>query len=80
MYRSHINIRIFTEEMLFYLRDELYEIHEKELWNEKMRIFDGFIAMYEKIKYVPDTFLLLEMTTLKLVASIEHSNDSTTQK
>lgn len=80
MYRSHINIRIFIEEMLFYLRDELYEIHDKELWNEKMRIFDGFIAMYEKIKYVPDTFLLLEMTTLKLTASIEHSNDSTTQK
>lgn len=31
-----------------------------------MRIFDGFLAMYEKIKYVPDTFLLLEMTVLNL--------------
>ncbi len=65
---THIQVRIFVEELLFLLRDDLYSETDMTIWKQKVQIFDVLTEMYGKIKYTPDTFLLLEMTLLKLTA------------
>lgn len=73
----HVNVRIFTEEILFFLRDALFSEENPETWNSRIRIFDAFEAMYEKIKYTPDAFLLLEMTVIKLLSDYSASTVET---
>ena len=67
----YIDVRLFFEQILFFLKDALYANSESPIFWTYYRIFEGIEAAYGKLKYVPDTNLLLEITLLKLAQKSE---------
>jgi len=60
-----IDVKIFLEEITYFLHDKILNSLESDDFNTLVNIYDLFIEIYSKIKLVPNSFLLLEFSILK---------------
>lgn len=60
-----IEVRIFLEEIIFFLHNKILNNLESPTFNELVKVYDLFIDTYSKIKSVPNSFLLLEFNIIK---------------
>lgn len=63
-----IDVKIFIEEMVFYLRNELIANFWKSEFNSYIEIFEALQDIYSKLRFVPDTFSSLEIWILKIIS------------
>ena len=63
-----IDVKIFLEEITFYLRDKIIASYWENIFHEYIKIFETFEELYWKLKYVPNTFTLLEIWVLRLIS------------
>lgn len=59
--------KLFLEQILFFLRDQLLKTLHSPEFGSYLRLFEAFETAYGRIKIVPDSFLLLETTVLKIL-------------
>lgn len=75
-----IDVKIFLEEMTFFLHTRIIDnLNIANIFNENMELYDMFLDIYSKLKTVPNTFLLLEYSTMKFLLwenKIIESNDN----
>lgn len=62
-----IDVKIFIEEITFYLHNKILESLDSPVFNELVSVYDLFIDIYWKLKLVPNTFLQLEFSIIKYV-------------
>lgn len=63
----HVRVRSFFDQMLYALRDKLFESLEHADFGVYESIFATFEKGYASIKSIPDGFLLIEITLLRAV-------------
>jgi len=72
----HIDVRSFFDQMLYALRDKMFEHLNDSLFGTYESIFRVFESAYTKIKVIPDGFLLIEITLIRAVKRNEWMNDT----
>ncbi len=63
----HIQVRGFFDQILYALRDTLFASIHTPLFHEYEAIFAIFESAYSKIRVIPDSFLLIEITLIRAV-------------
>lgn len=63
-----IDVKIFIEEMVFYLRNKLIANFWKSEFSSYIEIFEALQDIYSKLRFVPDTFSSLEIWILKIIS------------
>lgn len=71
-----VDIRIFLEEILFFLRDRIISVITNGNPKEYIEIYEMFEAAYSKMKTVPNTFMMLEISIMKFMSSSKEWNIS----
>ncbi|EKD66404.1 MAG: hypothetical protein ACD_49C00044G0006 [uncultured bacterium (gcode 4)] len=69
-----IDVKIFIEEMVFYLRNELIANFWKNEFNTYIEIFEALQDIYSKLRFVPDTFSSLEIWILKIISDKQNNS------
>lgn len=64
-----IDVKVFIEEIVFYLRDKIIASFWENIFHEYIKIFEIFEDLYWKLRFVPNTFSLLEIWVLKLISN-----------
>jgi deoxyadenosine/deoxycytidine kinase len=60
-----VDVRLFLEQIFPFLRDRMVENLSKPEFTQYNQLFEMFEEAYGKLKFVPDTFLLLETSVLR---------------
>jgi DNA polymerase III gamma/tau subunit len=63
----HIQVRGFFDQILYALRDKLFASIHTPLFHEYEAIFAIFESAYSKIRVIPDSLLLIEITLIRAV-------------
>lgn len=63
----HIQARSFFEQMLYSLRDHMMSQMNESIFYEYQEIFELIESAYTKVRYIPDSMMLIEITLLKTV-------------
>jgi DNA polymerase III subunit gamma/tau len=63
-----IDVKIFLEEIIFFLRDKIIASYWENIFHDYLNIFETFQEIYWKLKFVPNTFTLLEIWALRLIS------------
>ena len=63
-----IDVKIFVEEATFFLHQKIMENLDSADHAFQMKLYDTFVDMYSKIRFVPNTFMLLELWLLKSIS------------
>lgn len=63
----HIQVRGFFDQILYTLRDRLFESINTSLFFEYESLFAVFESAYAKIRVIPDSMLLIEITLIRAV-------------
>lgn len=71
-----LDVRLFLEQLLFFLRDRMKESLKKAEFGAYSELFEIFEGVYGRLKFSPDPFLLLETSAFRCVRaqSITHSH------
>lgn len=64
-----LDVRLFLEQLLYFLRDRMRESLKKTEFSSYAEIFQIFEGTYGRLKYSPDPFLLLETTVFRCISS-----------
>jgi len=64
-----LDVRLFLEQLLFFLRDRMKESLKKPDFGEYTKLFETFEGIYGRLKFSPDPFLLLETSTFRCIAN-----------
>ena len=78
-----LDVRLFLEQLLFFLRDRMKEALKKPNFREYAELFEIFEGIYGRLKFAPDPFLLLETSTFRCIAShtpLPYKESSVTEK
>ncbi len=62
-----IDIKNFLEETIYFIRWKLIDNYNEKVFDDYIAIYELFEDAYKKIKFVPDTFILLEITIVKFI-------------
>ncbi|EKE27955.1 MAG: DNA polymerase III, subunit gamma and tau [uncultured bacterium (gcode 4)] len=60
-----IDVKIFLEELTFYLHNLLLSSENPARTQEYMGLYELFLEIYSRLKFVPNTFMLLEFSFIK---------------
>ncbi len=71
----HVQVRGFFDQILYLLRDRMFETITTPLFHEYESLFTIFESAYAKIRVIPDSFLLIEITLIRAVKREEISED-----
>lgn len=63
--RMHIQARAYVEQMIYFLRDQLFEHLSDPSYYEIESIFDIFAQAHGQLRSIPDGMILIETTLLK---------------
>lgn len=63
-----LDVRLFLEQVLFCVRDNMRENLEKPDFEKYAKIFEIFEGIYGRLKFSPDPFLLLETSVFRCIA------------
>ncbi len=77
-----LDVRLFLEQLLFFLRDRMKESLKKTEFSSYAGLFEIFEGVYGRLKFSPDPFLLLETSAFRCIAShsIVHKESPVTLK
>lgn len=64
-----LDVRLFLEQLLFFVRDSMKEHLKKSDFGEYAQLFETFEGIYGRLKFSPDPFLLLETSTFRCIAT-----------
>jgi DNA polymerase III gamma/tau subunit len=64
-----LDVRLFLEQLLFFLRDQMKESLKKPTFGAYALLFETFEGIYGRLKFSPDPFLLLETSVFRCIAS-----------
>jgi DNA polymerase III gamma/tau subunit len=64
-----LDVRLFLEQLLFFVRDSMKEHLKKSDFGEYAKLFETFEGIYGRLKFSPDPFLLLETSTFRCIAN-----------
>ena len=64
-----LDVRLFIEQLLFFLRDRMKESLKKSDFGSYAELFEIFEGIYSRLKYSPDPFLLLETSVFRCIVS-----------
>ena len=64
-----LDVRLFLEQLLFFIRDGMKEHLKKPDFMEYAKLFEIFEGIYGRLKFSPDPFLLLETSTFRCIAN-----------
>ncbi len=62
-----VDVKIFLDELIYYIRWKIIESFDTNNFGIYLNIYENFEQSYGKLRYVPNTFILLETTVLKLI-------------
>lgn len=62
-----LDVRLFLEQFLFFLRDRMKESLKKQEFGSYAELFGVFENIYGRLKFSPDQFLLLETGTFRYI-------------
>lgn len=65
-----IDVKIFLEEITLFLRDKIINSFWENIFHEYLKIFEVLENIYPKLRFVPNTFTILEIWVLKLISWI----------
>ncbi len=65
--KRHILVRGFFDQILYALRDRIFASFQSTVFHEYEEIFAIFESAYGKIKVIPDSMLLIEITLIRAV-------------
>ena len=65
--KRHIQVRGFFDQILYTLRDRLFESIHTPLFFQYEALFTIFESAYAKIRVIPDSMLLIEITLIRAV-------------
>lgn len=60
-------MRIFLEQAMYFLRDKLISHLNTQLFPKLFSLFNAFQEIYSKLRFVPNTFILFEVSILALI-------------
>ncbi len=66
-----IDVKVFLEELTFYLHNLLLNWENPDKVKEYMELYDLFLEIYARLKFVPNTFMLLEFSFIKYLTWIK---------
>lgn len=64
-----LNVRLFLEQLLFFLRDRMKDSLKKAEFGAYAELFGVFEGIYGRLKLSPDPFLLLETGVFRCIAA-----------
>lgn len=64
-----LDVRLFLEQFLFFLRDRMKESLKKMEFESYTELFEVFEGVYGRLKFSPDPFLLLETSTFRCIVA-----------
>ncbi|HBB27224.1 TPA: hypothetical protein DCZ36_01855 [Candidatus Gracilibacteria bacterium] len=64
-----LDVRLFLEQLLFFLRDRMKESLKKVEFGSYTELFEIFEGVYGRLKFSPDPFLLLETSTFRCIVT-----------
>jgi len=62
-----VDIKIFLEQMTFFLRDKLIVSVGSHIFGKYLEIFERFHEIYSKLRFAPNAFMLFEISVLGLI-------------
>ncbi len=62
-----VDMRIFLEQAMYFLRDKLISHLGAHLFPKFFSLFNAFQEIYSKLRFVPNTFVLFEVSILALI-------------
>lgn len=65
-----LDVRLFLEQLLFFLRDRMKESLKKVEFGVYIELFEIFEGVYGRLKFSPDPFLLLETSTFRCIVTL----------
>lgn len=64
-----LDVRLFLEQLLFFLRDRMKESLKKIEFSAYSGLFEVFEGVHGRLKFAPDPFLLLETSVFRSIAA-----------
>ena len=64
-----MDVRLFLEQLLFFLRNRMKESLKKTEFGAYANLFEVFEGVYGRLKFSPDPFLLLETSVFRCIAT-----------
>lgn len=77
-----LDVRLFLEQLLFFLRDRMKESLKKVEFGAYTELFEIFEGVYGRLKFSPDPFLLLETSTFRCIVtpSVIHTESGVSEQ